>query len=83
MEDREEQNVDVHLPHVVDKILEVIKDTSQERVSERILEQIVYVPAPGILEEIVQVTDVPVPQFLEGIVEVIQLVPLERIPARR
>ena len=50
-----EQNDDLPLPQVVGKILEVIKDTLQERVSQRLRrpEQIVHVRMPRILEEIV------------------------------
>ena len=63
-----EQNDDLPLPQVVGKILEVTKDTLQERVSQRLRrpEQIVHVRMPRILEEIVEVIDVPVPQIQEG-----------------
>ena len=43
-----------------------------ERTSERILEQIMDVPVPPILEEIAGVMDVPVLRTQEGTVEVIQ-----------
>ena len=79
-----EQNVDLPVPQVVGKIFEVIKDTPQERISQRFrrLEQIVHVRMPRILEEIVEVIDVPVLQIQEGIVEVIEVIPAERISGR-
>ena len=64
------------------KSFEVIKDTPQERVLERALDQIVDVPVQRILEEIAQITDVPVIQFQEGTVEVIQSIPQERVSER-
>ena len=57
--------------------LVVIKDTPQERISERKPEEVVEivgVPTPRILEKTVEVIDAPVPLFQEDIVEGIQLI---------
>ena len=51
-----EQSGDLPVPEVADETLEVIKDTAQKRISERM-----DVPVPRTLEEIVKVIDVPVP----------------------
>ena len=50
------------------EIVEVVKVIPQERISERIVEQIV---------------DVPVPQIMEEIVEVVQIIPQERVQNRK
>ena len=76
----------VPLPQIREQIVDVIKVIPEEWMSKRIVQQIVDVPVPKILEEIVEPAayrrqatarvDVhfPVPQIQEKIVEVIKVV---------
>ena len=62
-----EQIADVHVPEIMEEIVEVAKIVQQERDQQHIVEEIV---------------DAPVPQFLEEMVEVIKAIPQERISER-
>ena len=59
-----EEIVDVPVPQSVEESVEVIKAISQERISERICEQMM---------------DEPVPQAMGEIVEAFELIPQERV----
>ena len=63
---------------------DVVEAIPEERVSERIVEQITQsVPVYRIKDRIAeQIVDVPVPQMRREMVEVVQLVPVERIKDR-
>ena len=50
-----EQITDVHVPQIMEEIVEVGKTFEQERVQQRIVEEIIDVPAPQFLEESVEV----------------------------
>ena len=75
-----EQIVDVPVPRTVEDDVGVVRSTPQERVQNRVLEQIAEFPVPQFLEERVQnrtleqTVGSPVPQITEEIVERVQLV---------
>ena len=70
------------VPQILEEVVEVVKAcyavqiVPQERISERICEQIVDAPVPHAVNE-------PVPQSQGLTLEVIQPIPAERIPERR
>ena len=49
-----EQITDVHVPQIMEEIVEVTKNAHQERVQQRTVEEIVDVPVAQFLEEIVE-----------------------------
>ena len=54
-------------PQIMEDIVEVIQLVPQERIQERIVEEII---------------DVPVPQWIEEMIEVVKLIPQERVENR-
>ena len=50
-----EQITDVHVPQIMEEIVEVAKIVLEDRLQQRTVEEIVDVPVPQFLEEIVEV----------------------------
>ena len=47
-----------YVPKVVDEIIEVVRLIPQERVKQRIVEQIVHVPVPQVVEEVAEMVQI-------------------------
>ena len=81
-----EQIVDLAVPLILEKILEIIPLVPLERIKDQIVEHIGGVPVPQIKEDIVQnlvgeqIVDVPVPQIQDDGLQIVQERVLNRTP---
>ena len=55
IQERLAAETNVHVPHVIEKTIEVVKFIPQERVQNRTVSQIIDVPVPRVMEEILEV----------------------------